>query len=81
MPADVAIGVGASQAGTEHPIRRAADLGLDERLVHRRHNRQLRHAEFGHVGVRVRAVGLPQRSALAQCQRANRQTALQQASP
>jgi hypothetical protein len=69
--------VGAAQAGAEHTIRRAADLGLDQRLVHRRHNRQLCHAEFGHVG--VRAAGLPQRSALAQCQRANRQAGLQKA--
>jgi hypothetical protein len=72
--ADIAIGVGAAQAGAEHTIRRAADLGLDQRLVHCRHNRQLCHAEFGHVG--VRAAGLPQRSALAQCQRADRQAGL-----
>jgi hypothetical protein len=63
--ADVAIGVGASQAGAEHTVRRAADLGLDQGLVHRRHNRQGRHADFGHVS--VRAAGLPQRSAPAQC--------------
>jgi len=73
------IGVGASQAGVEHTVRRAADLGLDQGLVHRRHNRQGRHADFGHVS--VRAAGLPQRSAPAQCQRANRQAGLQQAAP
>ena len=39
----------------------------------------LRHAELGHVG--VRAAGLPKRSALAQCQRADRQAGLQQAAP
>jgi TolB-like protein len=56
-------------------------LRLDQRLVHRRHNRQLRHAEFGHVGVRaavgVRVAGLPERSALALCQRTDRQAGLQ----
>jgi hypothetical protein len=71
--ADVAIGVSASQAGAEHAVRRAADLGLDERLVHGRRNRQVRHAEFGHVGVCI--VGLPQRSTLPQRQRAERQPA------
>jgi hypothetical protein len=75
--ADVAIGVGAAQAGAEHAVDGAADLGLDHRLVHRRHNRRLRHPEFVHVD--VRAVGLPQRSAPAQCQRADRQAGLQQA--
>jgi hypothetical protein len=77
--ADVAVGVGAAQAGAEHAVDGAADLGLDQRLVHRRYNRQLRRAEFRHVG--VRAAGLPQRSALAQCQRADRQAGLQQAAP
>jgi hypothetical protein len=57
----------------------ATDLGLDQRLVHGRDNRQLRHAEFGHVD--VRAAGLSQRDALAQCQRADRQAGLQQAAP
>ena len=75
--ADIAIGIGAAQAGAEHTVDGAADPGLDQWLVHRRHNRQLRHAEFGHVG--VRAAGLPERSALAQCQRADRQAGLQQA--
>jgi hypothetical protein len=77
--ADVAIGIGAAQAGAEHAVEGAADLGLDQRLVHRRHNRQLRRARFGHVG--VRAARLPQRSALAQCQRADRQAGLQHAAP
>jgi hypothetical protein len=77
--ADVAIGVSASQAGAKHAVRRAADLGLDERLVHGRHNRQVRHAEFGHMGVRL--VGLPQRSTLPQRQRAERQARLQHAPP
>jgi hypothetical protein len=70
------IGIGAAQAGVEHAVDGAADLGLDQRLVHRRHDRRLRHAELGHVG--VRAAGLPQRSPRAQRQRADRQ-ALQQA--
>ena len=67
--------MGAAQTGANHTVGGTADLRLDQRLVHRRHNRQLRHAEFGHVG--VRAAGLPQRSALAQCQRADRQAGLQ----
>ncbi len=77
--ADVAIGIGAAQAGAEHTVDGAADPGLDQWLVHRRHNRQLRHAEFGRVG--VRAAGLTQRSARGQCQRADRQAGLQQAAP
>ena len=42
--------------------------------------RQLRQAELGHV-MDVRAAGLPERSAPAQCQRANRQAGLQHAAP
>jgi hypothetical protein len=71
--------------GAEHTVGGTAELGLDQRLVHRRHNRQLRHAEFGHVGVHaavgVRVAGLPERSAPAQRQRADRQAGLQQAAP
>jgi hypothetical protein len=77
--ADVAIGIGTTQAGAQLSVRRAAGLRLDQRLIHRRRNRQVRHTEFGHVG--VRAAALSQRSALAQCQRADRQTGLQQAAP
>ena len=44
--ADVAIGKGAAQAGAEHAVRRAADLRLDKRLVHRRYDRHARDAEF-----------------------------------
>ena len=47
--------------------RRAADLGLDQGLVHRRHNRRRRYTEFGHVHMSMRATGLPERSALPQC--------------
>ena len=79
--ADVAIGVYATQTSAEHAIHRAANLGLDQRLVHRRHHRRRRHAELGHVHMSVRATGLPERSALAQCQRAKRQAGLQQAAP
>jgi hypothetical protein len=78
--ADVAIGVGAAQAGAEHAVRRAPGLGLDQRLVHRRHDCRLRDAELGHV-VGVRAAGLSQCRALAQGQRADRQAGLQQAAP
>jgi hypothetical protein len=39
-----------------------------------RYSRNLRHAEFGDVD--VRAAGLPERSALAHCQRADRQAGL-----
>jgi hypothetical protein len=77
--ADVAIGVGATQAGAQLSVRRAAGFGLDQRLVHRGHNRQVRHTEFGHVG--VRAAALPQRCTPAQCQRADRQAGLQQTAP
>ena len=79
--ADVAIGISAPQAGAEHSIHRAANLGLDQGLVHRQYRRQRRHAEFGHVQVNVCAAGLPERNALSQCQRAKRQTGLQQAPP
>ena len=77
--ADVAIGIGAAQAGAEHAVRRAADLGLDQRLVHRRHDRHRRDAELGHVG--VRAGGLRQGEARRERGGAEYQAAVQQATP
>ena len=76
--ADVAIGVGAAQLGAEHPVGRAADFRLDQRLVHGRRSRRVRQAGIGHVVV-VRAVGLPQRSASTESQSADRQAGPQQA--
>ncbi len=77
--ADVAIGVGAAQAGAEHAVRRAPDLGLDQRLVHRRHDRRRGDAELGHVG--VRADGLRQGEARRERGGAEDQTAVQHATP
>ena len=65
---DMAIGVGAAQAGAEQAIRRLAHLGLDQRLIHRWYDRRLRKAEIGaHTGMSFHE--LAQRSAPAQSQR------------
>ena len=60
---DVAIGVGAAQAGAEHAVRRPTRLRLDQRLIHRRHDRRLRKAEIAtHIGMGSHGLAQRQRA-------------------